>query len=161
MSASATCASGAWHSRNFLRTWDQQCATLKRPKLALAAAWYTAAADSPRVYVAFSGNGGRKFGAPIRVDEGKAIGRVGVAMLDDGTAAVSWMEGETKEARVRARFVREDARPGVAATVARLPGARASGVPQMVRDGDRLVFSWTEPGKPAKVKLAAVKLPKD
>jgi len=127
----------------------------------VAAAWYTAAADSPRVLVAFSADGGRKFGAPIRVDEGKAIGRVGVAMLEDGTAAVSWMEGDAKEARVRARFAREDARPGAAATVARIPGARASGVPQMVRDGDRLVFSWTEPGKAAKVKLAAVKLPKD
>jgi hypothetical protein len=126
----------------------------------VAIAWYTAAADTPRVYAAFSANGGRKFGQAVRVDEGKPLGRVGVAMLPDGSAAVSWMEGDGKEARVRARFVREDARPGAAATVARLPGARASGVPQMVRDGERLVFAWTEPGKPSRLKLAAVKLPK-
>ncbi|MEO5618155.1 MAG: hypothetical protein ABIS67_10320, partial [Candidatus Eisenbacteria bacterium] len=127
----------------------------------VAIAWYTAAADSPRVYAAFSENGGRKFGNPIRVDEGKPLGRVGVAVLADGSAAVSWMEEDGKQARVRARFVREGARPGAAATVARIPGARASGVPQMVRDGERLVFSWTEPGKPGRLKLAAVKLPRN
>ena len=145
--------------------WQIAGCPVNGPALAAAGervgiAWYTAAADSPRVYVAFSANGGRKFGEAIRVDEGKPLGRVGVAMLGDGSAAVSWMEGDVKEARIRARFVREGARPGAAATVARLPGARASGVPQMVRDGERLVFSWTEPGKPARVKLAAVKLPK-
>jgi len=126
----------------------------------VAIAWHTEAADTPRVFVAFSTNGGRRFGAPIRIDEGKPLGRVGVAMLADGSAAVSWMEGDAKEARIRARFVRDGERPGAAATVARLPGARASGVPQMVRDGDRLVFSWTEPGKPSRVKLSMVKLPK-
>ncbi len=159
-------ADGKWGKPAKVRDdgWHIPGCPVNGPSLAVhgsrvAIAWYTAAADTPKVFAAFSADGGRSFGAAHRLDEGKPLGRVGVAMLPNGTAAVSWMEGDAKEARIRARFVREGERPGAATTVARIPGARASGVPQVVRDGDRLVFSWTEPGKPAQVRLAAAKLP--
>lgn len=125
----------------------------------VAIAWYTAAQDTPRVYVAFSADGGRRFGEPIRVDEGRPMGRVGVAMAGEGLAAVSWLEGEARDMRIRARFVREGLRPGDAATIARIPGGRANQVPQLMHDGSRLVLAWTEPGTPSQVRVAEVKIP--
>ncbi len=58
----------------------------------VALAWFTAEGDSPRALLAFSTDGGRSFGAPIRVDEEQTLGRVDVAMLPDGRAVVSWLE---------------------------------------------------------------------
>ena len=37
-------------------------------------------------YAAFSSDAGRTFGAPIRLDETSALGRVDVALLPDGSA---------------------------------------------------------------------------
>ena len=44
----------------------------------VAIAWYTAAADSPRVRLAFSEDSGESFKVPIRIDDGNPLGRVHV-----------------------------------------------------------------------------------
>src|SRR5262245_46536412 len=58
----------------------------------LVVAWFTEAGDSAEVRVAFSGDKGRDFGDPVRVDQGKPMGRASVLMLDDGSALVGWLE---------------------------------------------------------------------
>lgn len=112
-------------------------------------AWFTAADDVPRVRVAFSGDGGRSFGPPTEVDEGNPAGRTDVALLDDGSALVSWLEraggGEDEEARVLVRRVRSDGSTGPVSEVAASSASRASGFPQLVRTApDEVIVAWTD-----------------
>ncbi|MGI8835725.1 MAG: hypothetical protein ACR2H4_03690 [Pyrinomonadaceae bacterium] len=48
--------------------------------------WFTSAADTPRVKVAFSNDAGATFGNPIQVDDGETVGRVDALLLPDGSA---------------------------------------------------------------------------
>ena len=121
----------------------------------VALAWFTAAGDSARVKVAFSEDAGAKFGAPIRVDGGVPAGRVDVALPNDGSALVSWIErigGDT--AAVRVRRVRRDGKVGAALTIARSSAARASGFPRMTVTASDVVFAWTVPGRPSSIRVA-------
>jgi hypothetical protein len=124
----------------------------------VVAAWYTAAADTPRVRVAFSEDGGRSFGPAASVDAGAPLGRVDVALLDDGAALVIWVEGDGPNASLRLRRVGRDGTPWLPVTIAQLSSSRASGFPRFVRSGSRIVFAWTEPGKPSHLRVAAAKL---
>jgi hypothetical protein len=45
-----------------------------------APAWFTAPQDEGHVFVAFSQNAGKTFGAPVRVDESGSLGRVDVEL---------------------------------------------------------------------------------
>lgn len=124
----------------------------------VVATWYTAPADSPQVLVASSSDGGVTFGAPLRVDEGSAIGRVAVAMLDADRAVVAWVEQDGEGAAIRMCVIGEEGASDPV-TVAATSASRASGFPQVVNDGERLVFAWTEPGEPAAVHVATMPLP--
>jgi len=126
----------------------------------VALAWFTAAEDSGRVNVAFSSDAGATFGPPVRIDEGKPAGRVDVALLPDGGALVSWIErtgGDT--AAVRVRRVTVDGKTAPPVTIATSSAARASGFPRMVMRGDDAMFAWTEPGKPAAIRIAKLSSP--
>lgn len=48
----------------------------------LAVAWFTSPDKKAQVNIVFSTDEGATFGAPIRIDEGKGIGRLDVVMLD-------------------------------------------------------------------------------
>jgi hypothetical protein len=108
----------------------------------VAVAWYTGAEVKHRVRVAFSDDAGEKFTAPAQVDDGQPMGRVGVVMLDDGSAAVSWLEKTPSGGEVRVRRVWPDGKRADSITVAPMATARASGFPRMVRTKDALVFAW-------------------
>ena len=121
----------------------------------VVAAWFTAPNDSPVVRVAFSDDDGDTFAAPVRIDGGDPIGRVDVALLADGSAAVTWMERVGVEgAEVRVRRVMPDGTLGSPAVIGGSSAARASGFPRMAADGDDLVFAWTQPGDSARVQTA-------
>lgn len=121
----------------------------------VAVAWFTAARDTAKVQIAFSDDAGAAFGAPIRVDAGEPAGRVDVELLPEGGALVSWIERVGSDAaEVRARYVGPTGEMGQPITVASSSGERASGFPRMVRAGDRIVFAWTEPGSPSRVRVA-------
>jgi hypothetical protein len=117
-------------------------------------AWFTAAKDSPRVKVVFSGDAGATFGQPIKVDDGSPIGRVDVLILKDGSALVSWLERTAKGAEVKVRRVKPDGTSDQAFTVAESGAARSSGFPQMARAAEEIVFAWTAPGSPPGVRTA-------
>lgn len=123
----------------------------------VAIAWFTNAEDQPRVFVAFSTDGGRTFGAPTRVDDGRPMGRCGVALTSDGAAVVTWIEAGKDGSQVRARLVRAGERPGASLAIARLSGVRASQVPQIATaDGRALVVAWTDPGTTPRVRMATL-----
>ncbi|MEA3247959.1 MAG: sialidase family protein [Gemmatimonadota bacterium] len=125
----------------------------------VAIAWFTSAADTSRVNVAFSSDAGATFGPPTQMDEGNPAGRVAVALLPDGSALVSWVErAEGSAASVLVRRVREKEGAGPASTVTASTSARASGFPRMVVAGDHAYFSWTAPGAPSEVRVARASL---
>jgi hypothetical protein len=124
----------------------------------VAVAWFTAARDEARVYVAFSGDAGDTFKAPIRVDDGAPAGRVDVQMLSDNSALVSWLERVGDHTEVRVRRIYQDGRRTAARAVATSSAERASGFPHMIWRGKDVVFAWTEPGRPAQVKAAVLEL---
>jgi hypothetical protein len=125
----------------------------------VVAAWFTMAADTPRVHVSFSSDAGHRFGPPIRVDEEEALGRTDVLLLDDGSALVAWLETREKQALVQVRRVTAAGASSPPLTVARTAASRGSGFPRMVRSGSRVVFAWTQAGKPSRVMTAVARIP--
>jgi hypothetical protein len=110
----------------------------------VAIAWYTAAGDAPRVFAAFSTDGGASWGAPQRVDEGRPLGRVDIELAGDG-ALVSWIESGQGQAEVRARRVPRRGGPERSWRVAESADARSSGFPRLLRVGNEVLFAWTGP----------------
>lgn len=97
-------------------------------------AWFTLASGEPEVRVAFSADGGEEFGGATRVDGGDPFGSTGVALLDDGSAAVVWVErGEGRDGEIRLRQAWPDGRLSESLRVAAAPPGRNAGVPQLVR----------------------------
>lgn len=129
---------------------------------AVAAAWFAMHASEPLVQVALSRDGGATFGNPVRVDDGKPLGRVDVAMLPSGDALVIWLEmwGDN-EAQIRARRVRKSGDAEAAFVIASTTPKRASGFPHVALYGERLYFAWTEDLEPSQIRLAAFDLPRD
>ena len=124
----------------------------------VAVAWFTAP-DRPRVRLAFSSDAGHTFSPPVEVAAGAVAGRVDVALLADGRAVVSWLADAPGGAEFVAQPIARDGTVvGPPVLVARSSIERASGFPQMVRSGDRLVFAWTQSGDPPSVRTAVARL---
>jgi len=110
----------------------------------VAIAWFTASDQVGRASLAFSKDAGRTFGAPIRLDENSALGRVDVQLIADGTAVASWIEMAGQLTQFRVRRVNSAGTRSPAVTVASIAGTRASGYPRIASNGDEIVFAWTE-----------------
>lgn len=140
--------------------WQIAACPVNGPALAargdtVVIAWFTGAQDTARVRVAYSVDAGATFAPPVRVDDGNPAGRVDVELLEDGTAAVSWLERtDSTLAEVRLRRVPRRGAPGAPVVLARSSGARASGFPRIARQGDALIAAWTEPGEAPRVQTA-------
>ncbi|MEX2283115.1 MAG: sialidase family protein [Gemmatimonadota bacterium] len=161
----ARLVNGAWtagapvHADN----WKVNYCPVNGPAVAanersVAVAWFTAADSVPQVKLAFSADAGARFGVPVRVDDGNPAGRVDVQLLDNGDALVSWLERVRGQAELRVRRIDSKGKRGPAATVAQGSAERASGFPHIAISGDHVVFAWTEPGKPAKLRVATAPL---
>jgi len=107
-------------------------------------AWFTVKDDVGHVFAAFSSDAGRTFGAPIKLDETSALGRVDVALLPDGAAVASWIEFANQRSSFAVRRVEASGRLSPVVSVAAIEGARASGYPRVAFHRDELVFAWTE-----------------
>lgn len=104
----------------------------------VAIAWFTAAHQQPRVYAAFSNDGGATFAAPIRVDVEKAAGRVDLALLANGSAAVTWVEQRGEKSLLFARRVSQS---GAAGKVVEIGEAR--GFPRIAVSKENIGLVWT------------------
>jgi len=113
----------------------------------VAVAWFTAANNNTKVRFAMSTNGAESFGDAIDIAVDRPLGRVGLLLLDDGTALVSWLsQGEGSEGLIQARAVFADGARGEVTTVAKTSSGRMSGFPQIAEYGDSIVFAWTQTG---------------
>ena len=129
-------------------------------------AWFTVKNDQGQAWAAFSNDAGRTWGTPIRLDDAGSIGRVDVELLDDGSAATTWVEFADKRGQLRLRRIEPSGMKSAAVSVAGVDGGSSSGFPRMARKGDELLFAWTEStvapdnSTSFQVKTAAAQLPK-
>lgn len=110
----------------------------------VAVAWFMAKNDQGRAFIAFSHDAGRTFGAPVRVDDAGSLGRLGVQLLDNGSAAVMWIEKSSPRTQMRVRIITPAGVRSAPVTVADTEGSR---YPRMMQDRDELLFSWTDTDK--------------
>lgn len=132
----------------------------------VAAAWFTVKNDQGQAYAAFSSDAGRTWTAPIRLDDAGSLGRVDIELLDDGSAVGTWVEYAEGRSDFRLRRVDRAGARSAAITVAGVSGGRASGFPRVARQGQELVFAWSESASPEgdangglKVQTAVASLP--
>jgi hypothetical protein len=133
----------------------------------LAVAWYTVQNKGGQSFAAFSHDAGRTWSAPIRLDGGQSLGMVDVELLEDGSAAATWVEFANGHRTFKLRRVEAN---GTASAPVDLPGqesGRVSGYPRMSRDKDTLLFTWAEgsgdpsgadEGAPGKIRGAIAKI---
>lgn len=149
----------------FSDKWEINGCPVNGPALAakgqfVALAWYTALNNAPKTQLVFSKDGGRTFGAPIRIDSGTTLGRVGLTLLADGRALVSWIDNIGAASQFMVRDVKPDGTVGAPVLISPISGDRTSGFPQIVVSGRRLVASWThvQRGAPTQVAVATAQL---
>jgi len=124
----------------------------------VAIAWFTAVGDEGHVYTAFSSNAGETFGAPIRIDDVGAAGRVDVELLADGSAAVSWIEFANQRSEFRIRRAEQNGSRSASLAVSGIASGRSSGYPRLARRGNELLFAWVEAGEKPQVRTAVAQL---
>jgi len=128
----------------------------------VAVAWYTYAGEKPSVRLAFSEDAGASFQPPIEVDAPRGgrvpLGRVDVALGEEGDALVSWLAAEREQATLLVRRVTAGGRLGAPVPLVETSAERQSGFPRMERLGDSLLFAWTETGRPTRVRVARLSL---
>jgi hypothetical protein len=110
----------------------------------VAVAWFTVKNDVGEAFAAFSGDAGRTWTAPQRLDELGSLGRVDIEMLDDGTAVASWVEYAAGKTDFRLRRLDKTGAKSPVFNIVAVSGGRASGFPRMARQGNQLVFAWSE-----------------
>lgn len=128
--------------------WKIAGCPVNGPRLAamnntVAATWFSAAEGKAEVKIKFSKDGGKSFGDAIRIDHGKALGRVDVELLSENIAFVTWMEGSS----IMGAKVTADGDVINNYLVAKSSESRGSGFPQLTKSGNQLIFAWTDSEK--------------
>jgi hypothetical protein len=126
----------------------------------VALAWFTAKGDEGHAYVAFSHDAGKSFGTPVRLDDATALGRVDVTLLEDGSAAATWIEFADGKAQFLMRRISRSGERSPAMSIAGLTANRASGFPRMAAFGSELIFAWTDSGAVSTVRTATLPVSK-
>src|SRR5207245_557611 len=129
------------------------------PGAGLGLVWIDGRATNPetesgdmRLRAAVSHDAGRTFGVPVRVDDAGSLGRLGVQLLDDGSAAVIWIERANQRSQLRVRVITPAGMRSAPVTIADTEGSR---YPRIIRDRGELLFSWTDTDKgPSQVRTA-------
>jgi hypothetical protein len=107
----------------------------------VAVAWFTVQSGQGRAMVAFSRDGGRTFGPPVRIDDEGTSGRLQVALLEDRSAVVSWIEAGNARSQLRVRRVEGNGTRSAPMTVA---GGLGNQHPRMIEHEGELLFAWVE-----------------
>lgn len=108
----------------------------------LAIAWFTAADNIPKVNLIFSEDSGGNFNKPLQIDDGKPMGRVDVALMDEDNALVSWMESKSKVAEIKVVRVNKNGTKTEPITIAEVSASRASGFPQLELANGTVYVAW-------------------
>ena len=141
---------GTWEEPNVVHDdgWIINGCPVNGPKVAvnskdLAIAWFTVFNDNPLVNVSFSKNNGNSFGAPVKVNDHDAIGRVDVSFLNDKEVIVSYMEVDDIGTYLRIKKVSFDGKISEPITISKIDGGRNTGVPQLEIIDSEIFIVWT------------------
>lgn len=133
----------------FQDNWKINGCPVNGPKVAvqknsIAVAWFTAADNNPKVNLSFSKDMGDNFMEPIQINQGKAIGRVDLLMLDKETALISWMESSENLALMRMAKVGIAGKIEKIITVGEISGSRSTGFPQLELVDGHVFMAWND-----------------
>ena len=138
---------GQWTSAQniYADGWNIAGCPVNGPKTAamennLAIAWFSAPEGEAQVKVIFSNDGGASFGNPVKLDEGNAVGRVDIELLNENKAIVSWLEGEN----IVAAMVSTNGEVIQRYNIATTSQSRGSGFPQIAIHNNKLMVAWTD-----------------
>ena len=141
---------GTWEKPNAVHDdgWIINGCPVNGPKVAvnsknLAVSWFTVSNNHPLVNVSFSKNNGNSFGAPLKVNDHDAIGRVDVAFLNDEEVIVSYMEVDDIGTYLRIKKVSFDGKISEPITISKIDGGRNTGVPQLEIIDSEIFIIWT------------------
>ena len=124
----------------------------------VAVAWFSAVNNNPLVHLVQSNNGGTTFLDPIEIDTVGSFGHVDVAVLENGATVVSWLRSEENGLGLMMRMVDQVGELSEPLAVAGIGTSRPLDFPQMVYDGTRLIFAWTDIDEVEQVRTAIVEL---
>ena len=123
----------------------------------VAVAWFTAAHDKPVVRVVTSIDGGATFGVPAEIASGRIHGYVGLAMIDAGNVAVSWVgRNEDGSNAVLLRQLSSDGRLGPTVELGWTRQLRV--FPQLAYADGYLYAVWTDDGDDGR-RMKSVRVP--
>ncbi len=126
----------------------------------VAVAWFTQTSlSSTHVRLAISRDGGRSFGSPIPIDEGRPLGRVEALVLPDHAVLAAWLESSEEGAEIRIRFIRPDGTVESSFAAAPTRRSRASGFPQLALADDLVLLAWTDASDGSRVRTAGIAIP--
>lgn len=141
---------GAWSEPQPLHEdgWEMTACPVNGPAAdavedQVAVAWYTGAAGKQKVNLRFSQDAGEKWGPVFTADSLQPMGRVGVQLLPNGNALVSWLD---TDGQLVVRQVGQQGELGKVQPIADSLSSRKSGFPQLVRLKDKVYMAWTKPG---------------
>lgn len=141
--------------------WEINACPVNGPRVAangnrVAVAWYTMAQNEPRVLLAISDDGGESFADPVQIAGEYSIGRVDVAMADDGKIYVSWMEQGDERGYIMMRALNESEGLEEPKLVGFTSASRGSGFPRMALTDQGTLIAWTQTEPIYKVRTALV-----
>lgn len=144
-------------------TWRIAACPVNGPALSangrhVAIAWFTAVGTEGHVYAAFSSDAGQTFGPPVPIDDTGALGRVDIELLNDGSAAVTWIEFADQRSEFRIRRAEPGGSRSQSLSVSGIAAGRSSGYPRLARRGNELVFAWVDTGEKPQVRTAVAQL---
>ncbi len=117
----------------------------------VAITWYTAPDNNPQVNIAFSKDGGIRFGSPIRLDDGTAIGRADLIWLDGENVLVSWLEEGDESGQLVLKTVNSTTGTFDLFKSYSIRTSRGSGYPKLAMANGMVFVAWTEPGENSKI----------
>jgi hypothetical protein len=117
----------------------------------IALVWFTVSSE-PEVKLAFSNDGGSSFTAPLRIDEGNAVGRTQVVLLPASTLAF-WIENQSGAARLMGRSVQNNKTLDAPFELAHGSGL---GYPHAVRAGEGAFITWAEERPNSRIHVAVL-----
>jgi hypothetical protein len=141
--------------------WEINACPVNGPRVAangnrVVVAWYTMAQNEPRVMLAISDDGGENFADPVLIAGEYSIGRVDVAMADDGKIFVSWMEQGDERGFIMLRALDEFEGLEEPKLVGFTSASRSSGFPRMALTDQGALIAWTQTEPIYKVRTALV-----
>jgi hypothetical protein len=140
--------SGTWSQPRIVHPdhWHIEACPVNGPHLdtdgaRTALVWFSAPQDQPAVKAAFSEDGGATFSPPVRLDNGKALGRAQIVLLPSRSAVAFWLENDAGTARILARQIHHNASLDESFELSR---AGNIGYPHAVRAREGLLLTWAE-----------------